>query len=115
MILFKPQHVEPILAGTKTQTRRIWKKPRAKVGSIHLAKIRMLSKEFFAKLQITAVYTERLGDISTEDAIAEGYPNKNSYLIAFANINHQSVNDENFLNQILHVVKFELVECEVNE
>lgn len=28
-MLFKPEHVMPILTGTKTVTRRIWKKRRA--------------------------------------------------------------------------------------
>lgn len=72
MLLFKPEHVEPILTGKKTKTRRIWKKPRAKVGSVHLAKTKMLSKEYFAKLKILDVKQERLGDITEADAQAEG-------------------------------------------
>jgi hypothetical protein len=79
MILFKEEHVAPILAGTKTQTRRIWKKPRAKIGAIHLAKTKMISKEFFAKLEILEVYQERLLSISDEDAKAEGYENATKY------------------------------------
>ena len=70
MLLFKPEHALLILSGTKTQTRRIWKKPRAKVGSIHLAKLKMLSTDFFAKLEILDVHLERLGDISEEEALA---------------------------------------------
>jgi hypothetical protein len=102
MILFKPEHVGPILAGTKTQTRRIWKKPRAKVGAIHLAKTEMLSKEFFAKLEILAVYQERLIDISDDDAKAEGYAGADAYLEAFCRINHlKSVPDI-----LVHVIKF---------
>ena len=27
MLLFKPEHVEPILAGQKTQTQKSWKRP----------------------------------------------------------------------------------------
>jgi hypothetical protein len=72
MLLFKPEHVEPILTSKKTQTRRIWKKPRAKVGSVHLAKTKMLSKEYFAQLKIQDVRQERLGDITEADAQAEG-------------------------------------------
>ena len=72
MLLFKPEHVTPILTGRKTQTRRIWKKQRAKVGSVHLAKITMLSKVYFAKLKILDVKQERLGDITKADAQAEG-------------------------------------------
>ena len=72
MLLFKPEHVTPILTSRKTQTRRIWKKPRAKVGSVHLAKTKMLSKEYFAKLKILDVKQELLGDITEADAQAEG-------------------------------------------
>lgn len=102
MILFKPEHVAPILAGTKTQTRRIWKKPRAKVGAIHLAKTKMLSKEYFARLEILEVYQERLINISDDDANAEGYAGADAYLDAFCKINHL----KNVPDIQVHVVKF---------
>ena len=102
MLLFKPEHVGPILAGTKTQTRRIWKKHRAKVGSIHLAKTKMLSREYFAPLEILDVYQERLGDISEEDARAEGYAGAAAYLEAFRKINCL----ENLPDIMVYVVKF---------
>jgi hypothetical protein len=106
MLLFKPEHQEPILSRTKTQTRRVWKKKRANVGSIHLAKTKMLSKEYFAKLEIQAVYQERLIDISEEDAIAEGYPDSATYLTKFCEINKLK-----FLptDLITWVVKFRVV------
>lgn len=72
MILFKEQHMKPIQKGEKTQTRRLWKAPRAKVGSVHLAKTQMLSTQYFAKLKILDVRLERLGDITPEDARKEG-------------------------------------------
>jgi hypothetical protein len=87
MLLFKPEHQYPICTGTKTQTRRIWKARRAKVGSTHLAKTQMLSRDFFAKLEILDVYQERLIDISEEDAKAEGYPDSATYLAKFCEIN----------------------------
>lgn len=105
MILFKPEHVGPILAGTKTQTRRIWTKPRAKVGAIHLAKTRMLSKEYFARLRILDVYREFPADISDDDARAEGYPAAKEYLEAFCRINRLPAVPD----QTVFVVKFEVV------
>lgn len=110
MILFRREHVEPILAGTKTQTRRAWKKPRARVGTVHLAKTRMLSSDYFARLAILAVYEERLGDISEEDARAEGYPSRAAYLQAFARINRQRIGDD-FYEQMVYVVRFRVVTC----
>lgn len=71
-MLFKPEHVEPILRGEKTQTRRVWKKRRAKVGAVHKAKLKMLSRDYFALIRIMGVWQERLGDISEADAKAEG-------------------------------------------
>ena len=105
MILFKPEHVGKILTGEKTQTRRIWKKARAKVGSVHLAKTMMLSKEYFVKLEILAVYQERLKDISDEDARAEGYHNAAAYLIAFCRINHL----EKVPDIMVYVIKFKVI------
>ena len=72
MLLFKPYHIRLILNGQKTQTRRIWKKCRCRVGSVHLAKTQMLSKEYFAKLLITRVWRDWVGNISREDARKEG-------------------------------------------
>lgn len=111
MILFQSCHVGPIMAGTKTQTRRIWKRQRCKVGSIHLAKTKMMSKDYFARLKVRAVYQERLGDISEEDSYAEGYPSRFAYWKTFQKIN--KISDKDFfgmLNTIVWVVRFE-VEC----
>jgi len=72
MILFKPEHVDLILKGIKTETRRTWKKQRVKVGSIQKAKTKMLSKDYFAKLKILDVYLDKLGNMTVDDCYAEG-------------------------------------------
>lgn len=72
MILFKEEHVRPILKGCKTQTRRLGKK-RWNVGSVHLAKLQMMSTFYFTKLVIKKVWEEPLGSISHEDAMREGF------------------------------------------
>jgi hypothetical protein len=87
MLLFKPEHVEPILKGLKTQTRRIWKKPRVLVGSTQKAKTVMLSKEYFALLKITGLHHEVFQCLTEEDAKAEGGYTKESYLKKFWEIN----------------------------
>ena len=111
MIPFRAEHVDLILSGAKTQTRRIWKKPRAKVGSIHLAKIKMLSTDYFARLKIIAVYREILGEISDGDAQAEGYADKGDYLEAFFRINRIAPADQLlWYRRPVYVVRFEVVQ-----
>ncbi len=72
-MLFKPEHVGLILSGRKTQTRRVWKKPRARVGSVHKAKTALFSLDHFALIRITGLRREQLGDITLEDVKREGY------------------------------------------
>ena len=54
-LLFKPEHIGLIHSGRKTQTRRLWKKPRAKVGVVHKAKTALFSQDYFALIKITAL------------------------------------------------------------
>jgi len=68
----------------------------------------MLSTEYFARLEILAVYQERLGDISEDDARAEGYPSRAEYFQAFARINRQRIGDD-FCEQVIWVVRFQVV------
>ena len=85
MILFKQEHVEPILMDLKIQTRRLGKL-RWKVGSVRQAKTGYRKDMEFARLVITGIRQERLGDISPEDAIKEGYPTISAYIEAFIRI-----------------------------
>lgn len=109
MILFKPEHVEPILAGRKTQTRRLGDK-RWNVGMFHQARTTMFGGEPFAYLRIVAVRRERLLYISEDDARAEGYSSPAEYLAAFKRIFKIDVIPASTL---VWVVCFELVKEEV--
>ena len=93
MILFKPEHVEPVLSGTKTQTRRRWKRRRMLPGSTHQARTRLFG-EPFALLNVIRVWQEPIGDVSDEDARAEGYPGRKGFLAAFTRINGDVPLDE---------------------
>ncbi len=86
-MLFKPEHIGLILPGRKTQTRRLWKKPRAKVGAIHKAKTALFSRDHFALIKITALRKERLGDISLEDVRREGYETLQAFKEEWIRIN----------------------------
>ena len=72
-MLFKPEHKYLILDGKKTVTRRVWKKPMVKIGGIYKCKLKMLSKDYFAKIKVTKFFKQRLGDMNQEDVLKEGY------------------------------------------
>lgn len=87
MLLFKPHHIEMIQDGRKTATRRDWKTARAKVGAVHLIKTKMLSTENHGQVEILNVYQERLGDMTTSEAEAEGYKTVEEYRAEWERIN----------------------------
>jgi len=91
MLLFKSEHVGSILSGRKTETRRIWEKWRCNVNSVHLAKTRMLSSDYFARLIISDRWEEQLGDITDGGAWREGYDSREEYLQKFQEINSKSL------------------------
>jgi len=72
VLLFRPEHVAPILEGRKTETRRLWKSPRVRVGQTYQAKTTLFGKPF-ALLRVEGLWRERLGDISSGSICAEGY------------------------------------------
>ncbi len=113
MLLFKAECVPMILSRKKTQTRRLWKKPRVKVGSIQkcysgglpISKCKVCEGygyqtpkcracngtgllQPFARVKILRVWQEYLTSISEDDAHAEGYESSKVYLDAFCHINH---------------------------
>ena len=71
-MLFRPEHIVLIERGIKTATRRIWKRPCAKVGGEYKVKKKMLSKEYYATIRCTEIFKQRLGDMSDIDAQNEG-------------------------------------------
>lgn len=69
-MLFKPFHVPLVLNKIKTQTRRFH--CPYKVGHLYLAKTKMLSHDYFAKVKILETWPQMLGMISDADCQAEG-------------------------------------------
>jgi len=112
-MLFKPEHVAPILEGRKTQTRRVWSRCRVKVGAVHKCYTRPAwvspPGESFASVKVLEVRQEALGSISEADAHAEGYENVAAYLAAFARINNDKLKHSGFDAELpVYVVTFEV-------
>ena len=106
MILFRLEHVEPILSGRKVQTRRLGRK-RWNVGAVHQCK-RSYMGEPFARVRILGVWQQPLSCITQREALREGYPDIKAYWAAFARINRCAVSEA--LHLTPWVVDFELVE-----
>lgn len=86
-MLFKPPHIVMIDNGTKTETRRIWKRPHAKRGGEYRAKTKMMSKEYFMIIRATIVYQQRIGDMTEENARNEGGYTLEEYKKVWRDIN----------------------------
>ena len=109
-MLFKKEHKDMILNGTKTATRRAWKRPMVKVGNIYQAKLKMLSKEYFAKIKVIKLYKQRLRKMGLKDAKREGYPSLKEFFNVWYRINGLV----NF-SQEVYVIEFEVVEDSQNK
>lgn len=105
-MLFKPEHVEPILSGRKTQTRRLWPHGRRAVpGSLHWAATKLYDPTArFARLRIESVEQEPLGWVTPLDARAEGYDGVEEFLAVFDRINGNTPRQT-----LVWVVSFEVV------
>ena len=103
-MLFKPEHKEMILQGTKTVTRRSWKKPMVKVDGIYKAKLQMLSKEYFAKIKVTKLYKQKLKNIMVRDIEKEGYSSLDEFVDIWKKINKSWDG-----NTEVYVIEFEVV------
>ena len=102
-ILFKKRFIEKILAGEKTQTRRLGGR-RYKVGGVYAVRDGW-SKPVRAYIRITRCFTQRLGDISPEDVEKEGFKSFEEFVDAWVMI-YGSWDPE----QIVTCYEFEIVE-----
>ena len=88
-ILFKSKHVPMLLSNppSKTQTRRSWKRPKVRVSRTYWLSTTMITRDGrFGKALVKRGWWEMLGEISTSDAVDEGYGSQAAYIAAFAEI-----------------------------
>ena len=82
MFLFLPNHVEMILKGEKTQTRRASLAYRACVGRIHKVCTKLYGP-WHCKIRILKRWQEPLSAISEEDARKEGGYTPEEFIAGF--------------------------------
>ncbi|MFH2110974.1 MAG: ASCH domain-containing protein [Candidatus Bathyarchaeota archaeon] len=99
-LLFSRRFVPMILAGAKTQTRRLTR-PSVKEGGTY--RLRDGNKPTDRSITVTRVCTQRLGDISPEEAAAEGFSTLGEFREAWVSIYGSWVPE-----QTVYVVEFRL-------
>ena len=107
-MIFKPELVEKILEGSKTETRRVMK-PGETECRYEPARDYALQpgrgRRAVGRIAIIEVRRERLGEITHEGALREGFPTVRAFLDYWRRL-HGGVDPE----QEVWVIRFELVE-----
>lgn len=93
-MIFSKSHIDLILAGEKTQTRRrrIGDKPAAyRVGADYALQRGRGKPGIGPRIFITACEIRGLGEVTDEDARAEGYDNAAEYINVYSGLNNCTV------------------------
>lgn len=106
MILFKSYLAVKVVNLEKTQTRRSWLKPRAKVGSTHWAQLNLKPESRFARILIVQTKPWDPPFISNADARAEGFSCADEFFKAYHEINAHRKRDP---NRTSWVIDFQVV------
>jgi len=91
--MFSEEHLEQVISGEKTQTRRLWDTPRLKPGNSYRAVTNESGSLFTPREEAPAyvlvkdVYQEPLGDITEKDANAEGGYTRKEFIQIWEEIN----------------------------
>lgn len=107
-MIFKPELVEKILAGEKTETRRLVKPGQIEcryVPGKDYALQPGRRRKAVGRIAITNVHKAKLGEITQEGALREGFPTVRAFLDYWRRL-HGGVDPE----QEVWVIQFELDE-----
>lgn len=103
-MMFDVYTISQILSGNKTVTRRMPSGKRPAVpGNIHKLKIDR-TKKTYGLIKIESCELEKLGDLTEEEAIKEGFNNKKHYMNYFRYLNGDVEED-----QLIWKIEFELL------
>jgi hypothetical protein len=102
-MMFKKDLLEMVLSGRKTQTRRLHKNLLKEKQKYVVKRNWYKNTEYY--IQIKKVYPQKLGDVSEEEAIKEGFSGLDKFREAWIRING-SWNPE----MVVTVYEFELAE-----
>ena len=106
MFLMRPEHIDKIKRREKTQTRRVSKTWRAKVGSIHQIRATLFGPSH-CRVKVLRRWEEPLGAISDADAMAEGGYSRQDYIRDFCEMHRaRGVTPET----VVKCYEFELVD-----
>jgi hypothetical protein len=84
MPIFKPKHLNLILQGTKTQTRRI-SRYRLKIGKAYAVRSKMLEPAQ-ARIVIIRAWRQQLRDLTPEEVRKEGFNSFTEFRKAWTDI-----------------------------
>ncbi len=101
-MIFSPEHIAMILAGTKTQTRRVSSKYKA--DHTYSLQPGRTKPGIGRRIKVLDIHKELLGDINLEGAKAEGHQNVEEYIEVWKKINKKWDPE-----QEVFVITFELV------
>lgn len=101
-MLFKHEHLEKIYAGLKVRTRRLWKRPHARVSGIYPIKLKLFEKKNYGFIRVNAIRQENLLDITENEAWLEGGYTRYTFLEKWFEINPKSPE-----NPELYVIDFQ--------
>jgi len=86
-MFFKKELRDKILAGEKWETRRQWSRPMTKVGGIYQVRISRHKKGYHFLILVLAMRKSKLGAMTSDDAIAEGFSSLDKFKECWKKVN----------------------------